>query len=138
LGLRLKGTEMKPLFVFVFFFALPSLAYGQTYHSACEDDPQIFKLDTFALTKGSLTLTEVAILAKGKDVCANGIPERRVENSDTVKLFFQDFIFACVQHGDEKRIAAARLTSTPQHVIGKFQGLENNLIMLNDCEFEDF
>jgi hypothetical protein len=131
---------VKPFLIVALLTAVPALnpAYGQTYHSACENVPDTYKLDTFALGKGSLTLTEVDILARDKIVCANAVPERRTENSDTLMVLFQDHILACVQHQDEKRLAAARLAGNPQHVIGAYQGLENNMILLKDCDFEDF
>ncbi|WP_137700020.1 hypothetical protein [Marimonas lutisalis] len=122
---------------------LLSLVWGgisnaQEYHSACNDSPDVYRLDVLEVISGRLTLTEVAIGAKDKSVCVNGLPAMKNENTDSVDLFFEFGLFQCHQTGTEERIAAAKLSDSAYRIVGHFSRLRDNVIILENCQFEPF
>jgi hypothetical protein len=114
----------------------PLALEAQEFHSQCSNDNETYVLNGMDLITGKLTLTEISILSEGKMLCLNAMPFNLIQDSEMVVVSVQNGDVDCEQTAPADRIAAARLDGSPTHIIGKFSKLEQNKIILQNCQFE--
>jgi hypothetical protein len=107
-------------------------------NSSCNqsDKSRFYVLDIWGLVSGSVTTTEVSILAKGKKVCFSGVATGRNDGTNTTEAVFENNRVSCTQSSDADRLAAAKIRKTGYRVVGEFSGVAGRTVMLKNCSIE--
>ena len=100
------------------------------------DKSRFYVLDIWGLVSGSVTTTEVSILAKGKKVCFSGVATARNDGTNTTEAVFENDRVSCTQSSDTDRLAAAKIRKTGYRVVGEFSGVSGKTVMLKNCSIE--
>ena len=113
-------------------------SYPRCYALA-KNGVNIFAFSTWdlptSLTEGTLNFTEVAIKAKNKAVCTDGVVESRTEIGDATVVSVETGRLLCYQYSDNARLAAVKLDRKGYNIIGKFVSVQGRSIRLDNCEF---
>ena len=113
-------------------------SYPQCYTLA-QRGMKIFAFTTWdlptSMTEGRLSFTEVAIKAKNKTICTDGVVESRTEIGDATVVGVETERVLCYQLTDSARMAAVKLDRKGYNIIGKFVSTQGRSIRLDNCQF---
>ena len=123
---------------FLSLFTTLSFADSADQHSQCDSSnkSKFYVLDLFAMSMGTVSTTEVSILAKGKKVCFHAVATARNDGTDTTEAVFDDGRVSCTQKADKDMLEAAQLRKTGYRVIGQFSGVKGSTVQLKNCSNE--